>query len=325
MKPRLYRILFPLLFLTISLFPSIRAGAQPGQFSPNFAAADMIEKVNALREAEGLEPYTQNTILMSIAQTHAAYISTTGVLTNFDDSGRRPYQRALDAGYQVAGDLSIGGLLTQVIYSGSGVSEDEVIAAWRSNTADSAALLSAEYEDIGVGIAAANGITYYVLIAAQEGEATTALPSPTMGTGTAPLLTGIPSTPLPNGEIYHDVKKDEALWSIALLYGTTIAELKLLNGLATDEIFEGQRLVIRRASTETPAPSPVPVTATLGLATSTATLPVTPTITSTPTPIPTPPTSLQSGGAVVGGIVIGALLAAGLVAFLGKRKDKTLD
>jgi hypothetical protein len=135
----------------------------------------------------------------------------------------------------------------------------------------------------------------------------------------------LPNTPFASGEIYHVVQKNEALWSVAILYGTTIAELKALNGLAGDEIFEGQQLLIRRASTETPTPSPVPVTATLGLSTSTATQPVTPTITQTPTPLPTPPTSMQSGGMVVGGIILAALIAAGVVSLLGKRKDKPLD
>lgn len=316
MSINLYRILFALLVLTMSLLPSIGAGARPKP-----AASEMIATVNALRESNGLERYQQNSILTSIAQTHALYISTTGVLTNFDDQGKRPYQRALDAGYQVAGDLSVGGLLTQVIASGTGLTEEQVIVKWQASTADSVALLSPDYQDVGVGIAAANGITYYVLIAATAGDSTTAVPTSLPGTGTAPILTGIPSTPLATGEIYHDVRKDEALWSIALLYGTTIAELKLLNGLASDEIFEGQRLIIRRASTETPTPSPVPVTPTLGLSTSTATVPVTPTATLTPTPLPTPPTSLQSGGSVVGGIVLAALLAAGLFAFLGRRRN----
>ncbi|HNO94505.1 MAG TPA: hypothetical protein PKJ84_10050, partial [Anaerolineales bacterium] len=80
------------------------------------------------------------------------------------------------------------------------------------------------------------------------------------------------------------------------------------------------QLLVRAANTQTPTPSPVPVTATLGIPTSTATLPVTPTKTSTPTPVPTPPTSLKSGGIVVGGITLVALLAAGLGAFLGKAK-----
>ena len=125
--------------------------------------------------------------------------------------------------------------------------------------------------------------------------------------------------------IYQVVRKNEALCSVAILYSTTIEELKLLNGLATDEIFEGQKILVRAVNTQTPTPSLIPVTVTLGIPTSTATLPVTPTKTSTPTPVPTPPTSLQKGGMVVGGITLVALLAAGLGAFLGRAKKKNDD
>lgn len=142
------------------------------------------------------------------------------------------------------------------------------------------------------------------------------------GTGAPTLIAGttIPNTPLPGGEIYHIVQKNEALWSIALLYGTTVQELKLLNSLPGDEIFEGQKLLVRRANTETPRPTMELQTATLGIPTSTATQPTTPTITQTPTPLPAPPTSMRSGGAVVGGITLAALLSAGLFAFLGRKK-----
>jgi LysM repeat protein len=259
---------------------------------------------------------------MTIAQTHAEYIASTGVLTHFDDKGRRPYQRAIDAGYSVAGNLSTGGLFTEAIFSGSGNSNQDVITAWLDNPADSPALISAEYQDVGVAVTAANGVTYFVLVAGSESSDVISIISPTLGTQFAQTGTVMPNTPFSSGEIYHIVQKDEALWSVAILYGTTIAELKSLNGLAGDEIFEGQQLLIRRASTETPTPSLVPVTATLGLSTSTATLPVTPTITQTPTPLPTPPTSMESGGMVVGGIVLVALIAAGVVSLLGKRKDK---
>jgi uncharacterized protein YkwD len=323
MKLICYWILPPLLFLTFILLPSERAVAQPNVFSTNRAAPELIEKVNELRASKDLPPYEPNSILTSIAQTHANYIASTGVLTHFDNQGKRPYQRAIAAGYGVAGDLSLGGLLTEAIYSGSGISDDDAISAWQANRADQVALLSSDYEDVGVAITAANGITYYVLIAASETDDVLPLVSPaavTQSTGTF-----LPNTPLAGGEIYHVVQKDEALWSIAITYGTTIAELKILNGLAGDEIFEGQRLLVRRASTETPVPSPVPVTATLGLITSTATLPVTPTITQTPTPLPTPPATLQSGGMVVGGIVVAALIAAGLFSLLGRHKDKSLD
>jgi uncharacterized protein YkwD len=329
MKSIFYRTLASLLFLTVVLSPFKRVDAKPGHFSPNQTALEFIQKVNDLRTSKGLQPYSTEPVLMTIAQNHATYISSTGVLTHFDDKGKRPYQRAIDAGYSVAGDLSLGGLFAESIYSGSGISDEDVIAAWQANATDSLALLSADFEDVGVGIVAAGGKTYYVINAgsarsddASSGGTVAASPTVGAGTGTAPAGTGIPNTPLASGEIYHVVQKNEALWSIALLYGTTIAELKFLNGLATDEIFEGQRLLIHAASTETPMPSPVPVTATLGIPTSTPTQPVTPTATLTPTPLPTPPTSMKSGGAIVGGITLVALIAAGLVAFLGKKRDE---
>lgn len=322
MKRYLFGMLIPLLFLTLALLPSEQVGAQPRQLSPNLSALELIEKANSLRQAQGLVPYKQNQILMTLAQDHVEYIASTGVLTHFDDKGRRPYERAMAAGYSVAGNLSAGGSFAEAIFSGSAVSDDEVLSAWQANTADSAALFSADFEDVGVGITAANGITYYVLVAGTEGEARTAVPSVAASLLTPLTGTVYPNTALPDGAIFHDVRKNEALWSIAVLYDTTIEELKLLNGLATDEIFAGQRLVIRPAWTETPTPSLVPVTATLGIPTSTATKPVTPTITQTPTALPAPPTTLRSGGLAVGAITLAALSAAGLFSFLGKRKEK---
>ncbi|MFM8427323.1 MAG: CAP domain-containing protein, partial [Chloroflexota bacterium] len=332
----LYNCIFvALLFLTFILMPSEKVDAQPVVLSPDRTAQEMIVKVNTLRNSNGLLPYSTNPILMKVAQSHADYIASTGVLTHFDQDGKRPYQRAIDAGYDVAGNLSSGGLLTEAIFSGSGISDDEVISTWQSNAADSVALLSSSYEDVGVGISASNGITYYVLVAGSENELTSPLASPVVGTSisvgtSAPVATVgtgtvYPNTALPDGEIYHVVRKNEALWSVAILYSTTIEELKLLNGLATDEIFEGQKILVRAVNTQTPTPSPIPVTVTLGIPTSTVTLPVTPTKTSTPTPVPTPPTSLQNGGMVVGGITFVALLAAGLGAFLGRAKKKNDD
>jgi hypothetical protein len=132
------------------------------------------------------------------------------------------------------------------------------------------------------------------------------------------------STPLENGEVFHTIQRNEALWSIALAYGLTVDELKSLNGLVTDQIFEGQVLLVQSAATETPTPTASPAgTATLGIPTSTATLPVTPTITSTSTPLPVPPASLESGGMAVGIIIAVALLAAGFGTLLGRKKART--
>jgi len=127
------------------------------------------------------------------------------------------------------------------------------------------------------------------------------------------------STPLENGDIYHVVQSNEALWSIAIAYNTTIDTLKLLNGLSTDEIFAGQKLLVFKHQPATVTPTKV-ITATLGIPTSTATQPLTATNTFTPTSVPLPPSSLQGGGSVLGAIVLIALLAAGLGSWLGRKK-----
>ena len=256
---------------------------------------------------------------MTVAQGHADYIASTGVLTHFDRDGNRPFERAIAAGYPVGGDLSLGGSFAELIHSGSAISNEEVLAFWQANSADSLVLLSPDFADVGVGIAAATGLTYFVLnVGSDDTSALTSSPTPASLTVTPGTV--IPNTALANGEVFHIVRKHEALWSIAIAYGTTVAELKLLNSLASDEIFEGQKLLIRRASTETPTPTEIPITATLGIPTSTATQPVAPTATNTPTPIPTPPTSIESGGAVVGGIILTALIAAALASLLSARK-----
>ncbi len=324
---KLFLRIAPLLLLTWNLVPPMGVSAQPQPYAPNPAAQNLIEAVNDLREAEGLPPYRTDAILMDIANTHAQYIASTGVLTHFDALGNRPYQRALNAGYNVAGDISFGGLFSEAIYSGSNLSFEEVVSAWQASAADSNALLSTEFQDIGAAVTAANGINYYVLNvgARTESVTVTGTPATALPTITGTVLSSAISTPLENGEIYHIVQKNEALWSIAIAYGVTIDELKRLNGLLLDDIYEGQKLLIRRAATETPTASPAPVTATLGIPTSTATVPAPATNTPTFTPVPTAPLSLQSSGLVVGGIVLVALLAAGLGAFLSRNRNKPQD
>ncbi len=313
------KIFIALLLSTFSLTLPLATDARSALFSPNRDAQEMFAKVNALRASNGLSPYSLNAVLTQVAQRHADYIAESGILTHSDRNGIRPYQRAMAAGYAAAS----ADALTEVLFAGFAASTDDIFAAWQINEADASALLSPNYEDVGIGIAAANGKTYYVLVAASQTKvAVSATPTfiesiATVGTGAS-----VPNTPLPNGEIYHVVQKDEGLWSVAILYKTTIEELKLLNNLFSDDIYEGQRLLVHAADTPTPTPSPIPASATMGIPTSTATIPPTATQTATPTPIPVAPTNLRDGGFMLGGIVLSALLMAGLGAFLGRLKKK---
>lgn len=339
-------MLIPLLALIVSLFPSEQVIAQPKHFSPNPVAQELVDEVNALRALNGLPAYKVNSILMDVAQRHADYIASKGIITHFSEDGTRPYQRAIAAGYSVAGDLSAGGSFAENLHSGASLSAKGIVTFWQSDTANSETMLSPIFEDVGVGEATATGITFYVLVAGLEGDtssvtatattaklatsasaATTTTPSAlefviaTAGGFGTPAIVVALGTPLENGEIFHVVKKNEGLWSIALAYGTTVEQIKLLNGLATDEIFEGQKILVFRPIPDTATPTPPEATATLGIPTSTPTLPVTPTATSTSTPVPTPPVSRQSSRLVVGSIVLAALFAAGIGAWLGRKKS----
>jgi len=310
-------LLFPLLLLTFSLIPSEQVGARLAHFSPNFTALELIVEVNELRSAEKLPPYETNSVLMTVAQTQADYIASTGVLTHFNAGGVPPFQRAIKAGYSVAGDLSQGGFFLENIGSGAGLTASEVLAAWQEDPNDLKTLLSTDMTDVGAGMSVVNGVTYYVLNAgASTGDSATPSATPVSGTQSAMIV----STPLEDGVVYHVAQVNEALWSIARNYNTTVEELKLLNGLATDEIFEGQKLLIRKPAVATSTPT-IAATATFGIPTSTATHPITPTATSTATPLPVPPTSRESGGAIVGIIILTALIAAGVGSWLGRKKQ----
>jgi LysM repeat protein len=317
-----YWKLLPLLTWTISLLLPQDTLAQSVP-----SADDVIAEVNALRAENDLPPYEVDLILMVIAQQQAEFMAGRGTITHFGEDGSRPYQRALKAGYAVAGDLTFGGFFSENVDAGEDLTPEEVVTGWAGNPADLKTMLSADFEDIGVGVATEDGITYYVV---DVGKSTGLSVSPpvaspaviftsrpgTPGTEVAPVVT---STALEDGSVYHIVEADQALWSIAQAYGLTIDELKQINRLSSDEIFIGQKLLISVMDTPTPTVE-VLSTATFGIPTSTATRRVTPTVTSTYTPTPAAPQSLKGGGTIVGGIVGAALLAAGLVAWLGRKK-----
>lgn len=324
---RKYVVILAAFSLALYLHPH-KVGARTDGQSPNLTADEVIEEINALRTSKDLPAYRKNSILMVIAQEHAEYMARTGVIKHYGADGSRPYQRAIAAGYSVDGDLTFGGYFSENIEAGTDLSPSDVVEIWQENSNNLKTMISPDYMDVGVGVAVENGITYYVLDAGSSTDFSMVVPpeqstgvSPGSGqpeTQTAPVVR---STPLRDGAIYHFVQSKETLWSIALAYDVSVDELKMLNRLSSNDIFVGQKLLIAQPEikiTSTPAPT---ITVTFGIPTSTATRPRQPTMTSTVTPVPTPPASRQNGVMVAGGILILAMLAAGIGAWLGKKKQ----
>ncbi len=141
-----------------------------------------------------------------------------------------------------------------------------------------------------------------------------------------PLVT---STPAADGTVVHVVGYGQTLITIAQAYGISLNDLKGMNLLTSDEVYEGQKLIIRigvtatvtTASTKTTAPTRTP-TVTRPPSTVTPQPTVTPTPTATPNALEiffsqTMSTSRQKLGI---GIVAVCLLGLVVVGLTGFRK-----
>ena len=75
--------------------------------------------------------------------------------------------------------------------------------------------------------------------------------------GQVPIYT---PTPLPDGRIIYIVRANDTLLSISLISGVSVEELRELNNLSGDTIFEGQELLLGLAGPPevTPTQGPTP-------------------------------------------------------------------
>jgi len=260
---------------------------------------------------------------MSIAQSQAEYMAAIGVAsTHIDAQGRRPYQRALAAGYMVAGDLSNGspGWFSENVTGGIGLSAQGAVESWMGDAPHQGTMLSEVFRDVGVGVATIGNTYYYCLDAGLSTGGT-----PVAYTPPPPLYpitpTIIPNTPNSDGSIIHIVQTGDTLGSISSAYNIPLADILKMNNLTINStIYVNQKIIMRTANTPTPTqPTSTP--------TIPATAPPRPTATTTPTktklpPTPTPspgiPTS-EAGGTMAIIIFVGLGLA-GLFASWGRKQ-----
>jgi len=301
-------------------------------------ASDVINAVNALRLANGLNTLSIHPVLMEVASLQASALAATeGMIGHQRPCGMTLGQQLLVMGFPLWGDLSMDGYRSENWVTAETI--EQVMSFWQGADLHLNTMISPHRSHIGAAVVL--GDQYYVVLE-------TALSTNTgQHQSTAyDILTGIPmtqtmcagfasgdisdfvipvaiSTARPDGDVIHEVQYGQTLWTLADMYHVSIEQIKLLNGLVDDNIIPGWKLLIQKAATQPP-----PVT-------DTALVVVTPTETKYPTAIPyytktpTITVTVQSGSlgqqikgnsTVVAALLIAfSVLLAGVIGF-GRKK-----
>jgi LysM repeat protein len=237
----------------------------------------LIDAVNNLRIGNGLPPYEINSTLMSIAQSHSNYQASIGQVTHIGAGGTRPRDRAAAAGYGGGATFFI----SENIAGGTDLSVDGAVSMWLGDDPHIQTMLSPNYQEIGAGVAEADGFVYYTIDAAYVAGGNYSPPATVRpgGPTALPYYAVQTTTPNSDGSLVHTVMAGQNLTLIAKAYGLTVVELKKLNNMTNDALYVGDILIIRLGNTPGPTNTPSPT----GTPTRAATATRKPTRTSTPT------------------------------------------
>jgi len=326
-----------LLALTISLFSPKGVFACPLAQDGPPTSAQVIEAVNGLRLIYGLPPLNAHPVLMQIAQTEADGIAA-GMPGHWRPNNLTLGQWMLSLGYPLLGDLSMDGYRSENFSFGD-ASTITAIENWRGDDIHTNTMLSTERSDIGAGVAKLEDGSYVFVIetalqtrsgkmqwdaypiltaiasgqvAAYGGDATQAAQSLLVPQYIMPVVR---ATARPDGDVIHEVKNGQSMWSIATGYGVKIDQIQRLNNLADTEIYPGQKLLVQKGATQ---PVPTAMLASTPHATVYTIFPTATVQQNSPTPsviplsTPTPPGKTSIAG-IAAGLVLLAVLLAGLV------------
>lgn len=216
---------------------------------------EMISLVNNLRASNGLPALIEDPILNSTAYATAQAMAANDVCAHI--GGAR--DRIAAAGF--GGGAAVFATENMACAASATIGD---IQQWWSDSVHMMPMNEARYTHVGAGAyTGSNGTTYYVLHAAYSGEG--GAPSNASSPVEVPAQAEEPSEPLvepvvtatpqADGSIIHIVQYGQALDTIATWYGVTIAEIKSLNGMSSNNLYVGDRLIIKIAPTVTITPT----------------------------------------------------------------------
>jgi len=290
MKPRFHILTICLLLIgwilpstavqdgPLSLPPFQEASSTPGSTStPEPAApspADIINAVNNLRLAHGLNALSVHPVLMKVAAEQASALAESeGTIGHERPCGMTLGQQLLMLGFPLWGNLFLDGYRSENWVAA--FSTEDAISFWLGDDEHTNTMLSSNRSDIGAAVAVSDQI--YVVLE-------TALKTPTnqMQQPAYDILTDIPATQTvcagfasgeisdysipvavntarPDGDVVHEVKYGQTLWSLAIQYKVNIEQIKRLNNLTEDTIVPGWKLLIQKGATQPAPPTVTPL------------------------------------------------------------------
>lgn len=320
---------------------------QPQDYQPT--AIELINAVNGLRLAYGLPALNVHPVLTQVAQWEIdAVVNGAGGHTRPD--GLTLGQWLISLGYPLSGDLSLDGYRAENFVLGIDMTAQEAVERWLIDEPHTNTMLSPNRSDIGAAVAFQEDewgqMVYYYVVetalqtssgqqqydalailtnipqtqAAVYGDATQAAQAFLVPQYIVPVSVG---TARSDGDVVHEVKNGQSLWSIAIAYGVKIEQIKRLNNLSSTELYPNQKLLVQKDATQ-PVPTP---TELVMLPPKNTHLPPSPTLTPTGTPDvdfqkeASNTISSSSMDGIVVGIVLFAALLAGLFTWLFAQRS----
>jgi hypothetical protein len=152
-------------------------------------AANLLNRINALRLSIGLSPYTSNEILTAVAQQHAEWMAQTGQVEHAQPDGSTPSSRAVAAGYPSS-------FVSENIYLG--MNAERAWEWWMNSPTHIRGITHTDITEIGIGVATgARGTAYVLVFGNPQPEA---MPWPPIVTMTEPeiLMMTLTAIPIPS-------------------------------------------------------------------------------------------------------------------------------
>ncbi len=122
--------------------------------------AQILARINALRQQNGLLPLDLSSVLTKSAQRHSDDMAQTGNVDHTGSDGSSIDSRIRDAGYGHWRDFGIWG---ENIYGGQTADVDAAWNFWINSQVHRANILKPRYREIGIGVGRSDKGTYYTL------------------------------------------------------------------------------------------------------------------------------------------------------------------